>query len=159
MKVSCFVQRLSPYTDSAPLQRNPAAGKRRRGAAVVEFAVVAPLLFLLILGLIEFGRMLMVQQILTNGAREGCRKAVLPGITTADVDSAIDNYMAGATISGHSKSYNPSNPGTAVQGTVVEVTVSVPYNQVSWLPVGNLQWLAGQTITSTVRMRKEANAN
>ena len=49
--------------------------RTRTGAAVIEFAVIGPLLVLLILGVIEFGRMVMVQQILTNASREGARRA------------------------------------------------------------------------------------
>ncbi len=45
----------------------------RRGAAIVEFAVIAPLLFFLIFGMIEFGRVIMVMQVMTNATREGAR--------------------------------------------------------------------------------------
>ncbi len=55
--------------------------RNRRGAAVVEFAVVAPVFFLLVFGMIEFGRAIMVQQILTNASREGARVAVLDSPT------------------------------------------------------------------------------
>ncbi|MFN5289463.1 MAG: TadE/TadG family type IV pilus assembly protein, partial [Planctomycetia bacterium] len=41
--------------------------RERKGAAAVEFAIVAPLLFLLILGIIEFARIFMVVQIINNG--------------------------------------------------------------------------------------------
>ena len=61
----------------------------RPGAAAVEFALVAPLLVMLVLGMIEFGRMMMVEQILTNAAREGARKAVLPGVTKTQAESAV----------------------------------------------------------------------
>ena len=57
--------------------------KTRRAAAVVEFAVVAPVLFLLVFGMIEFGRMVMVQQVLTNASREGARVGILDGSTTS----------------------------------------------------------------------------
>ena len=55
--------------------------KKRRGAAAVEFAVVAPIFLLLVFGMIEYGRMVMVQQVLTNASREGARCAVLDGAT------------------------------------------------------------------------------
>ena len=54
----------------------PLHRRKRRGAAVVEFAIVAPLFFLLIFGMIEYGRMVMVQQVITNASREGARRAV-----------------------------------------------------------------------------------
>ncbi len=44
--------------------------RNRRGAAAVEFAIVAPVFFLLVFGMIEYGRMVMVQQVITNASRE-----------------------------------------------------------------------------------------
>ncbi len=126
----------------------------RRGAAAVEFAVVAPLLFMLALGMIEFGRMLTVQEIVVNAAREGARKAVLPGVTDSDVTSAIDSYMTNANISGETTTVSPST-NTAASGTAIKVTVSVPYNNVSWLPLNVLRWLNGSSLTASVEMRKE----
>ena len=43
------------------------------GAAMVEFAIVAPLLFALIFGIIDFGRVFFLYNNLTNAAREGAR--------------------------------------------------------------------------------------
>ncbi|MGB6041722.1 MAG: TadE family protein, partial [Pirellulales bacterium] len=51
--------------------------KKRRGVAAVEFALVAPLFVLMVMGMIEVGRAIMVQQVLTNASREGARRAVL----------------------------------------------------------------------------------
>lgn len=121
----------------------------RRGVAAVEFAVIAPLLFLLILGIAEFGRMMMVQQILTNGAREGARKAVLPSASPADGASAVASYLANAGIQG-------STCQATQNGEAVTVTVQVPYVRVTWLPSGALQWLKDTTLTARVVMRKEA---
>jgi Flp pilus assembly protein TadG len=126
---------------------------RRRGAALVEFAVVAPLLFMLILGLIEFGRMMMVQQILTNGAREGARNAVLPAATQTTAQGVIDTYMQNNGITGYTTSM--TDPAVAQPGDPITVTVSVPYSNVSWLPVPTVQWLGGKTLTAGVVMRKE----
>jgi Flp pilus assembly protein TadG len=126
---------------------------RRRGAALVEFAVVAPLLFLLILGLVEFARMMMVQQILTNGAREGARNAVLPAATQTTAQGVIDTYMQNNGITGYSASM--TDPGAAQPGDPITVTVSVPYSNVSWLPIPTVQWLGGKTLTASVVMRKE----
>ena len=70
----------------------------RRGAAVVEFALIAPIFILLVFGMIEFGRMVMVQQVLTNASREGARLAVLDGTTTSDVTTAVGNYLTNAAI-------------------------------------------------------------
>ena len=64
------------------------------GAVTVEFAVVAPVFLLLAFGLFEFGRLLMVQQALTNATREGCRAAGLASsVSTSNVDTAVRNYL------------------------------------------------------------------
>src|SRR3954463_11222957 len=109
--------------------------KKRCGAAAVEFAIVAPLLVILVLGLIEFGRVLMVQQVLTNAAREGCRTAVLEGSTTSDVNTTVSNYLTASGISGAPAPTVSPDPSTAAPGSSVTVTVSVAFNNVSWLPV------------------------
>jgi Flp pilus assembly protein TadG len=57
--------------------QNPA---RRRGAAAVEFAVVLPLLFLLLIGIWELGRIIQVQIIMNNAARDGARLAAQANI-------------------------------------------------------------------------------
>lgn len=89
----------------------------RRGAAAVEFAVVAPVFFLMIFGMIELGRMIMVQQILTNASREGARLAVLDGTASSDVKTAVAKYLTGARI------YD--NVTTALSSATIRVYVGV----------------------------------
>jgi hypothetical protein len=52
---------------------------RRRGQALTEFALVAPLLFFILLSIIEFGRASYAVQVLDNAAREGARYAIVHG--------------------------------------------------------------------------------
>jgi Flp pilus assembly protein TadG len=127
--------------------------RKRRAAAAVEFAIVAPVFFLLVFGLIEYGRMVMVQQIITNASREGARTAVLDGATTAGVTAAVNNYLTSGSISGATVTVNPNPPTTAQYGDPVTVTVSVPFSQVSWLP--SPMYLGGKTLTSSTVMRRE----
>jgi Flp pilus assembly protein TadG len=118
---------------------------------MLELALSLPLFLLLVLGIIEFGRAIMVHQMLTNGAREGARHAILPGATDAQVHQTIDNYMSNAGISGYSRTVSPS-ASTAASGTTISVTVSVPYSSVSW---GVIRWLGSTNLSSRVVMRKE----
>jgi Flp pilus assembly protein TadG len=127
--------------------------KQRRGAAVVEFAVVAPLFIMLVFGMIEYGRMVMVQQLIVNAAREGARLGVLDGATTAAVTSAVTGYLSNASISGATVTVSPSPPSSAGYGAPVSVTVSIPFSQVSWLP--SPMYLGGKTLTTTTVMRRE----
>jgi Flp pilus assembly pilin Flp len=62
----------------------------RRGAAAVEFAIVLPLLMVLLLGIFEFGRLWSVNQVVTDAAREGARRAVVKdGLTGAAKRTAV----------------------------------------------------------------------
>jgi Flp pilus assembly protein TadG len=127
--------------------------RNRRGAAAVEFAVVAPLFFLMVLGMIEFGRLIMVQQVITNASREGARMAVLDGATTAGVRTTVQNYLQGASVRGAEVTVSPDPPTSAGFGDPVTVTVSVNFNQVSWLP--SPMFLGGHTLVATTAMRRE----
>jgi Flp pilus assembly protein TadG len=131
--------------------------RRRRGVAAVEFAVVASLLFMLLLGIIEIGRAMMVLEMLNNAARSGARMGTLQGSANTDVTSAVTNALANAGFSGTSTAVSvngaTANVNTAVAGDSVTVTVSVPYNNVTWLPTS--MFLAGRTLGSTVVMRHE----
>jgi len=127
--------------------------RKRRATAAVEFAVVAPVFLLLVFGMIEYGRMVMVQQIITNASREGARTAVLDGSTTSSVQTAVNNYLTAGSISGATVTVNPNPPSNAQYGDPVTVTVSVPFSQVSWLP--SPMYLGGTTLTSQTVMRRE----
>jgi Flp pilus assembly protein TadG len=129
--------------------------RKRQGAAAVEFAIVAPVFFLMIFGMIEFGRAVMVKQVLTNASREGARLAVLDGSTVSTVKTKVASYMSGAGIPGSTSADVdvPTDPTTAKYGDPITVTVHVPYNRVSWLPVPI--YLGSKTLTATTVMRRE----
>lgn len=124
----------------------------RTGAAIVEFAIVAPLFFLLVLGCIELGRALMVQQVLTNASRVGVRSAVtLSGTESSAVDAATE-FANGVSVSGISVAVSP-NPSTATSGDMITVTVSVPFANVTWVP--SPWFMGGKTLSASSVMRKE----
>ena len=58
---------------------------------MVEFAIVAPLLFMLIFGMIEFGIMFYDKAVITNASREGVR-AYITGLDECEVISIVSNY-------------------------------------------------------------------
>ena len=130
--------------------RNQAA---RRGVAAVEFAFVAPFLLALVLGIIEFGRMLMVQEILVNATREGAHAAIQPSETDAQVTAVVSNYLQAAGISGYTATLSPTLASGPASGTALTMTVSVPCATVSWLNYST--WFQGQSLSSNVTMMKE----
>jgi Flp pilus assembly protein TadG len=127
--------------------------RNRRAAAAVEFAIVAPVFLLMVFGMIEYGRMVMVYQVLTNASREGARAAVLDGATTSSVQTAVQSYMTAAMISGATVTVAPNPPSNAEYGDPVTVTVSIDFNQVSWLP--SPMYLGGKSLSSATVMRRE----
>ncbi|MCE5267671.1 MAG: pilus assembly protein [Planctomycetaceae bacterium] len=130
--------------------------RNRRGAALVEFAIVAPIFFLLVFGIIEFGRAIMVQEIITNASREGARLAVLdaPNPTAGQVNTTVTTYLANAGISGATVTINPAEPTSAGYGQPVSVTVSIPFGNVSWLPAPMFLGKATKLTAKSV-MRRE----
>ena len=97
---------------------------RRRGQALVEFALIAPILILLIMGIVEFGRIFSAQQTVTNASREGARTGILPNSSTTDVSNTVSSFMSTAGLTA-TPTVTCTNVGTTVQsGAPTSVTVS-----------------------------------
>ena len=125
----------------------------RRGAAVVETAVVAPLLLTMMFGVMEFGWVFMVQQSLTNAVREACRTGALPGATDNDITQRFVGAMQGAGVQVTTQMVTITH---ATQGDpILTVRASMPYSQVSLL--GTVPWWSneGKNIGAVCSMRKE----
>ncbi len=111
---------------------------RDRGAAAVEFALVLPLLLLLVFGIIDFGRALDAQITLTQAAREGVRLAAL-GYSDADVEARTQ--AAAPDLSGVDVTVASScQPGA---GPAADAEVNVSYSFSFVTPVGAIAGLFG----------------
>ena len=126
----------------------------RVGAAVVEFAVVGPLMIMLTMGMMEVGRAVMVKQLLVNASREGARMAILPSATSQNVIAQVQSQLAASSINGTTVTLTPSLLQNAPAGTPVTVAISVNANQVSWIP--NPAFTLNRTITASTTMRRES---
>jgi Flp pilus assembly protein TadG len=81
--------------------------KNQKGAALVEFAVILPLLMLIVMGIIEFSILLFDKAMLTNASREGARVGIVfvpnrvGSVSTIEtrIDQAVQNYCATNLIS------------------------------------------------------------
>lgn len=134
-------------------------GVIRRGAVMAEFAIIFPILFLAIVGIIEFGRAMMIQQILTNAAREGARRAVVPETTDQDVLDLVDNYLVATSLGAPGRSIqildgtgSPASLADIDSHQLVSVLVTVPYNEAGF---GVVSFFSGSTMGSYVTMRRE----
>src|SRR5690242_19489985 len=85
-----------------PKQQPPTGDLRRsprrrqpwgQGTAGVEFAIVAPLRFSVVLAIMEFGRGIMVAESLGGAARAACRAASLSGATTSSATTILNNDL------------------------------------------------------------------
>lgn len=136
--------------------------RTRRGVAAVEFAVVAPVVFLAFFGLVEMGRMVMVKQAVVNAAREGCREAILATtINVADVDAVVrarlQNVVPNA--SDVNKLRVTCTPAVLSQatasGTEVTVEVECNFSDVSWTPGNFLGFSDTMAIRATATKERE----
>jgi Flp pilus assembly protein TadG len=147
--------------------------QRRWAASVVEFAFVAPIFFIVLLGILEYGRFLFTMQLMNNAAREGARYAVvnLTTATTANIQTYVDQYMVGQganELVGYSPSSNITvyeadpttgqNTGLSWQnagwGTGIGVNITGTYHPVT----PGLLYLTGSlTLNATCVMTTEAN--
>jgi len=128
--------------------------RSERGAELIEFALILPLLMFIILGLVDFGFMFQRFEVVTNAAREGARIAVLPGYATADVTARVQNYLTtgGVAVTGTNPTVSVTSvpiaagAGPALQGKRVQVTYASPY-----LFLGPLAgWFGGSFTTANL---------
>ena len=111
--------------------------RARRGLTLVETAIVIGLVLLMLFGLYEYGRFVMVRQVVQNAAREGARLAVVSAdrLTTSDLQNTVTNYLAGQQIGVPTISIYWADPNTGAnlgqwdhaafgQGIAVEIIAS-----------------------------------
>ena len=67
--------------------------RQEKGAALVETAFVLPIMLLVCVGILEFGRAYQTWQVVTNAAREGARVAILPEYPDTSVTTRVRTYL------------------------------------------------------------------
>ncbi len=103
---------------------------KRRAGALVEFGIIAPMLFTILFGIVEYGYVYMVRQTMTNAAREGCRIGILQSSTEADVLSIVDTMMAPSGCSTYTTVFTPATADDPINSVVISTT----YDAISLLP-------------------------
>ncbi|GAA2037137.1 hypothetical protein GCM10009819_22170 [Agromyces tropicus] len=96
--------------------------RNERGAAAVEFALIIPVLVLLVLGIMEFSRLYNQQISLSNAARAASRVMAISNDSGAAVTAAIQ--AAPSLNPGLGAGNIAFSPGTCTSGAVMSVTVS-----------------------------------
>lgn len=147
------------------LNKNRRKPQDRRGTALVEMALVLPIFFAVVLGIVEFGRAMMVSQLVTNAAREGARIAVLDDSSNAEVTQFIKDFLEDSinaspddvtvtiTVTAAPGNPNPGNEvGNAEQRDQCTIRVEIPFNKVNYVPG---KYLDGKKLVGESSMRHE----
>jgi Flp pilus assembly protein TadG len=133
----------------------------RSGNAVLDMALVLPLLIGLTFGAVEYGYALFIKHSLQAAAREGARAAIVSGATAGDVQTAVDSSMAAAgfatTKYTRPPTVAPTGWATSAAGTTITVTVQTTWGTagISVLPtyLGGIN--ATKVLQGATTMRKE----
>ena len=126
-----------------------AMARKERGATLVEFAVLAPLLILLLFGIIDFGWAMGNYNDVRHGAREAARLAAVNAGSEAVMATMTCNAMdmaRGATVTF-------TDGATGAVGEQAVVSVTAPLSSISGLNM--ISVFLPPNLTSTVRIRLE----
>lgn len=146
-------------TDSTPTcSRRRVTSRRlkteRRGQVAVEFAMVAPIIFLFVFAAIEFGRALLAIHCMEGAAHDACRLGIIESATTEDVEDMCAARLAAGGIIEYDMTLTPVSLATAQQWDPVTVNVTTTYGDISWLPVPT--YLGDITLSATCTLPREA---
>jgi Flp pilus assembly protein TadG len=125
---------------------------QRRGAVIVEFALTAPILLMLVIGAIEFSRANMLYNTVGIAATEGARAGITSGATAAEVRSAVQREL---DILGIQESTIAVDPPVITDNTAlvaVGITVPVSARNSYLLP----RFFMGRSISKVVVLQREA---
>ncbi len=129
----------------------------RSGQAVVEFALLAPILLLIVIGIVEFARAWSAHHAIADIAREGARLSAIAS-PTIDASAARDSMIAKlnhAGLNGTSATITVDDSGDE-RGQPSTVYIEYPYT-LSWL-APFMRWTTGEesiTLKSRIIMRNE----
>ena len=120
--------------------RSPVArgGARRRGAIIVEMAIVTPFLVLLLLGICEIGQAMRVHTCLSEASRQGCATGSLPGRSNVDVVKDVLNSLSALRLSSGAAQVTikvndvVGNVVKARRNDKITVTVAIPMSEAAW---------------------------
>jgi Flp pilus assembly protein TadG len=130
--------------------------RRYRGAAVLEAALVLPILMGVAFGTIEFGHFFYVKHTLEGAAREGARAGIVASSANANVTAAVAGTMSAAGFNSgqYSVVTSPANVAGVAAGSSVTVTVTMTWGNVGLRPMALIA--ANKQVTGRAVMRRES---
>ncbi|MEO8494398.1 MAG: TadE family protein [Planctomycetota bacterium] len=126
----------------------------RRGVAAVEFAVILPVLLLLVLGTVEATSMIYLKQSIQIAAYEGARVALVPGSNKNNVIGACNQILKDRNVQGATVTVTPAAIKNQPYGTFIQVKVRAPCKLNGFFP----PWFyVGKSLVAQVEMMKETD--
>ena len=123
----------------------------QNGAAMVEFAIVLPLLLIIVFGVIEFGVMFYDKAVITNASREGAR-AGITGLGDPEIKQIVLNYCNVNLINlDGNDAFDPNKIFISSDGTYLLVKLEYSYD----LLLGSFFGFDNTTISAETVMRME----
>jgi len=110
------------------MKKCPRKRRLRRGATVVEFAIVAPVFFLLLLFSFEFSRLNVIRHTADNAAYEAARVAMVPGATAAEAVTEANRILNIAGARGATVTVDPAVLGPDINEVTVAIGVPMAQN-------------------------------
>lgn len=127
-------------------RRNSKPVVRRNGATAVEFAIVAPIFFTLVIASLEFGRLNIIRHTADQAAYEAARFSMVPGATAAEAKKQAEKIL---------KIVGARDAKVTIVGptdTKVTVTIDVPLNTNGWIAP---RFTKNKTIHATSTLKTE----
>jgi Flp pilus assembly protein TadG len=106
-------------------------GKKQKGQALVEFAIILPIVILVLMAILEFGIMLNTYLKIENAAREGARAGIV-GKSYTEIGTLVTTISPSLNSSKMSVVITPTEAQRKSGGTL---TVKVNYNYETMLPI------------------------
>lgn len=125
--------------------------KNNKGQALVEFAIIIPILFLLIMGILQFGMMLNSYLTIENASREGAREGIA-GSSDADIRSRILAVTPNLDHNDLTITITPDENSRSAGDTL---TVTVTYNYKLTVPIISTIFHNAVNINGQTSMRVE----
>lgn len=142
-------------TIARPERKRPThrrAAENRKAAAVVEFAVLLPIMIVLVFGSIEVANGIFLKQALAVSAYEGARAAARTAATDNDVRTRISEVLTSRGIKNETVTISPVLT-SVTRGTTITVTVTVPRTELGTaIP---LNFLKSKNFTRSVSMVRQ----
>lgn len=132
-----------------PIRKRAIASNRNRGAALIEFALVFPLVLLVVFATVDVCNRIYLQQAINIMAYEGARVSTIPRATRDDIIQQIEGMAAERNVNNLQIDITPSDFENASFGTFISIEVTAD------VPQGLTSTFTTNQCVATVSMMKE----